>query len=443
MSCKIINQTGADQDALSGMITDFYPYAQQKLGFVGPVGVKLVSDRENAVDPFGKTAFYDPMEKMVSLFVDNRHPKDILRSFSHELVHHLQNERGDLDNLGEMGEGYAQNNKHMRQMESEAYLEGNLILRDHEDGIKAQRKKTMKLNESALREMVMETLQELLDDPNLPKTGVSQDVEMSNKTKGMDEDSLPGGKGATKAGIEALQRASKEAELFDPSGLAKIAPPIKLTPEREFEQIKKRMRPVTVPASETEIARDKKNKERSKTRMAPRIDSRKGGTVRENAEIDEGFDFKPKPGSMLKNLKLKINPELKKDMVPSVPSVRLKATTPIGKAAKRARTLDKTSLGGGVADMIDKMHRETFKKAGTVKEAEEVSDDVKARTEPKDKANKSDFLPQNVRDKINAEDDKVEERKQQNENTITKNKEWDRNWLNDALFETLKDKWTK
>ena len=35
-----------------------------------------------------------------------------------------------------MGEGYAQKNEHLREMEKEAYLEGNLALRDWEDGHK-------------------------------------------------------------------------------------------------------------------------------------------------------------------------------------------------------------------------------------------------------------------------------------------------------------------
>ena len=176
MTCKIINQTGVEQDALSGVITDFYPYAQKKLGFKGPVSVKLISDKENASDLLGKTAFYDPMEKMVALFVDGRHPKDILRSFSHELVHHLQNERGEFDNLGEVGEGYAQTNQHLRKMEEEAYLEGNLNLRDWTDGLQSKRKKNMKLNESTLKEMVLETLKEMLEqNMNLSDTMPTND----------------------------------------------------------------------------------------------------------------------------------------------------------------------------------------------------------------------------------------------------------------------------
>ena len=66
-----------------------------------------------------KTAEYDPSNKTVSVYVDGRHPKDILRSIAHELVHHHQNERGELSG-GHSGAGYAQNDPHMRDLEAKA-----------------------------------------------------------------------------------------------------------------------------------------------------------------------------------------------------------------------------------------------------------------------------------------------------------------------------------
>ena len=63
--------------------------------------------------------------------------QDVMRSFSHELVHHAQNCRGDFNNASEMGEGYAQNDEHLREMEREAYEVGNMCFRDWEDGIKS------------------------------------------------------------------------------------------------------------------------------------------------------------------------------------------------------------------------------------------------------------------------------------------------------------------
>jgi hypothetical protein len=74
----------------------------------------------------------------ITVFVDNRHPKDILRSLSHELVHHGQNCRGDLNSAGAGEQGYAQKDPHLREMEREAYEVGNLCFRDWEDNYKQQ-----------------------------------------------------------------------------------------------------------------------------------------------------------------------------------------------------------------------------------------------------------------------------------------------------------------
>jgi hypothetical protein len=111
-------------------IEKFLPYAEKKLGFNKPPTIKFQDDPENAKDIFGKTAYYEPGTHQIVLFTTGRHPKDILRSLSHELVHHTQNCRGDFQNTGATQEGYAQNDPHLRKMEKEAYLYGNIIFRD-------------------------------------------------------------------------------------------------------------------------------------------------------------------------------------------------------------------------------------------------------------------------------------------------------------------------
>tara|TARA_B100001123_G_C15341502_1_gene1035166 strand:- start:3101 stop:4045 length:945 start_codon:yes stop_codon:yes gene_type:complete len=93
-------------------------------------------DHKNSQNILGKTGQYDPDNKVVTIFVTGRHGKDVLRSLAHELIHHLQNERGDLKNIGSTEVGYAQKDDHMRNMEREAYEQGNLCLRDWEDQIK-------------------------------------------------------------------------------------------------------------------------------------------------------------------------------------------------------------------------------------------------------------------------------------------------------------------
>lgn len=122
---------------LEPLIKQFLPFAKEKMGFKKAPALFLKNDSSNANNPLGRTAHYDPEQKAVTLYITNRHPKDIMRSLSHELVHHAQNCRGEFAGVGEMGEGYAQNDEHLREMEREAYETGNMCFRDWEDSIKS------------------------------------------------------------------------------------------------------------------------------------------------------------------------------------------------------------------------------------------------------------------------------------------------------------------
>ena len=124
------------KDTLQPLVKQFMPFAQERMGFDKPPRLFLRNDPKNAQNPLGKTAYYDPEQMSVTLYIDGRHPKDIMRSLSHELVHHTQNCNGQFDHVGEMGEGYAQNDEHLREMERQAYEEGNLCFRDWEDSVK-------------------------------------------------------------------------------------------------------------------------------------------------------------------------------------------------------------------------------------------------------------------------------------------------------------------
>jgi len=163
MKLIINNKTSADMTHMENLIKEFFPYAQQRLGFNKPVSASLVSDPQNAEDLLGKTAHYSPQTMEIVVYVDKRHPKDILRSFSHELVHHTQNCRGEFDKNLSVGEGYAQKNEHMRLMEKEAYLEGNLVLRDWEDSKKIT-KESKQMTEEKLRTKVREAIQKVLNE---------------------------------------------------------------------------------------------------------------------------------------------------------------------------------------------------------------------------------------------------------------------------------------
>ena len=121
---------------------ELYKDAKEKFNIQQAPKVFLRQDEENAEKLFGRTAYYDPNESTIVVFITNRHPKDILRSYCHELIHHVQNERGDLMKGDALSPTYAQDDDHMREMEKEAYLEGNLLLRDFEDNFKYENKQT-------------------------------------------------------------------------------------------------------------------------------------------------------------------------------------------------------------------------------------------------------------------------------------------------------------
>ena len=113
-----------------------YEDAKEKYDIQQAPKLILRKDEKNGNMLFGRTAFYKPDTQTIVVYTTNRHPKDILRSYCHELIHHVQNERGDLKMGDASSPKYAQEDKHMRKMEMEAYLKGNLLLRDFEDNFK-------------------------------------------------------------------------------------------------------------------------------------------------------------------------------------------------------------------------------------------------------------------------------------------------------------------
>ena len=119
---------------------DLYNYAHKQLQFNKPCRVVFESQGDRAVDIFSPTGNYKPDTHTVTIYVDHRHPKDILRSMAHELIHHAQCCAGQFDQGVDTSQGYAQSNQHMREMEKDAYFRGNVTLfRDWEDNYKKGR----------------------------------------------------------------------------------------------------------------------------------------------------------------------------------------------------------------------------------------------------------------------------------------------------------------
>ena len=95
---------------------------------------RLEDDIKNADDFFGKTAYYNPSNKTITLYTLKRHPKDVLRSFVHEMIHHKQNLEGKLNNI--QGQNINEDD-YLKELEREAYEYGNgLLFRGWENLIK-------------------------------------------------------------------------------------------------------------------------------------------------------------------------------------------------------------------------------------------------------------------------------------------------------------------
>ena len=101
--------------------------------------VRFIHDEEaNADDFFGMTAYYDPNNREVVLYTLGRHPKDIMRSYAHELIHvHQHNE----DRLHDIKTDNVNADKHLENLEREAYETGNIMFRSWTNKITEGKKK--------------------------------------------------------------------------------------------------------------------------------------------------------------------------------------------------------------------------------------------------------------------------------------------------------------
>lgn len=156
------------------LVKSLLPYAQKQLGFNRPPVINFLDDEDNSQNALGKTGFYRPDDKSISIFITNRHPKDILRSVAHELVHYQQDCDGRLSQHLEKelhDKRYAQNNPELRKFEEEAYLKGNMIFRDWEDNYKNQPTKRIKIamNESKIRQVIKQLVSEILEEEKKKK----------------------------------------------------------------------------------------------------------------------------------------------------------------------------------------------------------------------------------------------------------------------------------
>ena len=127
-------------------IASILEYCMTKGMKVTPIPeVKIRQDEENAENLFGRTGYYQPETQEIVLYVTGRHPKDVLRSFCHELIHHMQNLEG-RDLTFYTTDVHA--DEKLKEIEQEAHAKGSFLFRDWENSNKEQET----LDESAIIE---------------------------------------------------------------------------------------------------------------------------------------------------------------------------------------------------------------------------------------------------------------------------------------------------
>lgn len=124
---------------------DYTPYIADYIKFLKDKGVKVEPLPEILFDKtdqsklgiLAKTGEYDPSDMVIRIYVKDRAPKDVLRSTSHELAHHVQNLQGKIKNVD--GQKTSESEP-LAVLEEEAYARGNMYFREWLESIGAYEK---------------------------------------------------------------------------------------------------------------------------------------------------------------------------------------------------------------------------------------------------------------------------------------------------------------
>jgi hypothetical protein len=145
---------------LTPLFASLYKFLSHKLNIEDKKCPRIILKKsiENATDVNGYTGNFDYQNEndlKINIFVTDRHFLDILRTFSHEVIHYWQYLNNKIKTGETISYDYAQTNKKMRRLEMEAYLLGNILFRDWQD---ANRKEKTNVNENLtkMRKLMVE-----------------------------------------------------------------------------------------------------------------------------------------------------------------------------------------------------------------------------------------------------------------------------------------------
>jgi len=95
---QLLNEN-IDKMTNRSIMSKFIDFVNDYLDIEEPCKITLTTSR----DGITTSAYYDIVNRVVCVYIKDRAIMDVMRSVAHELVHHHQNERGDLKGLAEEG----------------------------------------------------------------------------------------------------------------------------------------------------------------------------------------------------------------------------------------------------------------------------------------------------------------------------------------------------
>ena len=117
------------------LATDLYYYIAKKFNIEEPPNIIFTQDIANAHNILGKTGHYDAERSEIVVYLTARHPKDVLRSLAHELIHHIQKQEG-MVNQKELEKttdpNYLIHDDNLKMLEADAFERGNVAFREWE-----------------------------------------------------------------------------------------------------------------------------------------------------------------------------------------------------------------------------------------------------------------------------------------------------------------------
>jgi len=138
----------------SALAENLVAFMKDKFGYDQDPVINYIDDKENASKILGFTGHYDPQDQVVAVYITDRHPKDILRSLAHELIHHIQEFEGmnsPEKSAAAVDPNYIMYDDHLKKLEADAFERGNIAFREweaYQKGYKEKKKMNEKKKES-------------------------------------------------------------------------------------------------------------------------------------------------------------------------------------------------------------------------------------------------------------------------------------------------------